>query len=203
MKWRYLLLICTIWLVTSVNAAEHEPLKSQITKGLDKESGLEYQMEILRDSDNGVYGLLISIKNLSDKNDVFLKMPEKVLEAVMVVIRSDKGEMISIPPKIYLIDGAEQQKFATAIVPKLGVQEWFVPIRDVIQNRVSLGNEIKGRIVMSLAVDYKLIEPDKSQSVRGFKHTDFNLDAGNLLFTSQSLEGDPHNKFAHRNNAVK
>lgn len=198
MKWQNLLLLVLLgingFFVAGANAKEFK-----MPKILDKDRGLEYQLEVLKDKDDGVYGLLVSVANLN-KNDVSLSIPAEPTEFVMASI-IQKGKVISMPPKIYATDGKERPKLSKVVVPKLGSYEWFVPIGGYIQNKENLKSGVKGLLSVTLVVDFKPInmrkESDSSNVSIGSSDKEL------LLFTSQALEGNPYDKFKDRKNKAE
>lgn len=200
MKWRDLFLLVVIsicpYFISEVHAIE-----PKVTKVFDKDSGLECQMEMLGDKDNGVYGLLVGIKNFN-KKDVVLKIPAELLEFAMISLVTDKGELISRPPKVYTVDGKELQKIIEVVIPKLSAHEWFIPIREYIQHRESLRNGVKVRTSLLLVLSYKFVDRDKKAG-KDFKMADINVIDKDSLFTSQALEGDPYEMFKNRDGVIR
>jgi len=172
-------------------AEQPSVIEPEIDKGTNTQLAIEYKMRLLKDStDQGVYAILFSIKNLADRDFDFV-IYGKESSAFTVMIYDAKGEELSKDkfPITTHTDTPDTPSIKKVTIPSGITQEWFLPLNEYIK---------------AGGLPIERLEACKIFLAKTHGTNSFGLYNTNVVLTRKALEGDMREKYKnslHRDEA--
>ncbi|MCD6049809.1 MAG: hypothetical protein K0Q55_1212 [Verrucomicrobia bacterium] len=172
-------------------AGAPESFTAQKNRVFMAEDKVEARLKLLKDDDQGVYGLVVSLHNTADDRDIAVALNTYQPASFLITISDEKGQTVSKPLKKFTTE--DTQTFETVNIPKGGTREWFFPIADFLNDKNWAAKGAKGSLFLSIACSYGPINTNGGLAEQ--KRILINLHDTDVLFTAKALAGNAKEKY--------
>jgi hypothetical protein len=154
------------------------------------ESNIEGSWTVLRGSDGGASAVVVELRNLSNDDDIVLKINTEMSAVIMLTATDHQGMVLSKPARKF--STSEVQEFVSVRIARASAHRWRVPIIAQLPASNIPEQGVKGRLVVNVALLFSKVSSDEQPADADFKSSLLTLYDMDVLFTRAALsEGAP------------